>query len=642
MPRNRRTPLVDTAVSPHATLRPVDLAAVEVDDGFWGPLLERNRRVTIPAQHAQCETTGALANFARAAGQADGPFHGMYYSDSDVYKWIEAASWSLARTPDVSLAASLDAVVRLVAAAQDDDGYVNTYFSVDRVAERWTDLVVRHEMYCIGHLVQAAVAHTRATGSRALLDVALRAAGHVADRFPPGEVPGTCGHPCLEMALVELYRTTGERRWLTLATWQIDSRGRGVLNGSEYLVDHQPVREQTAVTGHAVRALYLYAAMADVVLETGDEDLRAAVSRLWRDLSEHKTAITGGVGARWDGEAFGDPYELPDRAYNETCAAIAHIFLAWRLLLLTGDAEYRDAVELALYNGALPGMSLDGTGFFYQNPLADAGRHRRKAWFTCACCPPNIARLLAALPGHLYTTSAEGLWVQLYIGNRATVELPSGTEVRVRLDTVLPWLGEARLTVDPASPAEFTVFLPVPAWAEGDVTVRVCGEPFTAEGDRGYVAVRRTWRPGDTVEIGFGTPVRPMVAHPWVAAAHGRVALTRGPLVYCLEQADHPDAPVADIRLSGEEDWAAAHRDDLLGGVTALTTTARAVSADGGPLYRRLAAPAAPTREVAVTAVPYFAWANREPGAMRVFVPLATAAHGAAGAAPVGGAVDGG
>ncbi len=623
MPPHRPTPVVDTSASPHATLRPVDVGAVEVDDAFWRPLLERNRTVTLPVQHDRCESTGALRNFARAAGLADGPFHGMYYSDSDVYKWIEAASWSLAGTPDPALAERLDAVIGLAAAAQAADGYLNTYFSVDRVGERWTDLVVRHEMYCIGHLVQAAVAHVRATGSRTLLDVAVRAAGHVFDRFPPDEVPGACGHPCLEMALVELYRTTGERRWLTLATWQLDSRGRGVLNGAEYLVDHLPAREQTTVTGHAVRALYLYAARADVVLETGDAELRAAVDRLWQDLSRHKTSVTGGVGARWDGEAFGEAYELPDRAYNETCAAIAHIFLAWRMLLLTGAAEYRDAVELALYNGALPGMSLGGTEFFYQNPLADAGRHRRKEWFSCACCPPNIARLLASLPGYLYTTSDEGLWVQLYIGNRTTVTLPGGPAVRVELASGLPWAGDVRLTLTPAEPVEFTVFLPVPAWAEREVTVRVRGTEVGTGPVAGYVAVRRTWEPGDQVEVTLGTPVRPLVTHPRVALTHARVALTRGPIVYCLEQVDHDAAAVADIRLSGGEQWAADHRPDLLGGVTTLTAGARAVHPDDGPLHRRLGDTSPVAREVTVTAVPYYAWANREPGEMRVFVPLA-------------------
>ncbi|SNS73988.1 hypothetical protein SAMN05421812_101615 [Asanoa hainanensis] len=622
MSENRHGPVVDTSASRHARLRPVAPQDVRVTDDFWAPRLRRNREVTIPAQHEQCETTGALRNFARAAGSVGGDFSGRYYSDSDVYKWIEAASWSLATDPSAELGDRLDAVIKLVSGAQDADGYLNTYFSVDRVGERWTDLVVRHEMYCIGHLVAAAVAHVRATGETTLLDVALRACTHIASRFAPGEVPGTCGHPGLEMALVELYRTTGDERWLTLATWQLDSRGAGVLDGSEYLIDHEPVRTQSRVTGHAVRALYLYAGMADVVLETGDAELRGALQRLWADLSGGKTAVTGGVGARWDGEAFGDAYELPDRAYNETCAAIAHIFLAWRLLLLTGEPEYRDAVETALHNGVLPGLSQSGTEFFYQNPLADAGRHRREPWFSCACCPPNIARLLASLPGYLYTTSDEGLWVQLYIGNQADLRLADGTPVRVDVATGLPWRGTVGVTVSPPAPTEFTLFLPVPGWAGGDVTVRVNGVDAAVEAGSRQVALRRTWTAGDSVELGFGTEVRALVAHPRVAATHHRVALARGPLVYCVEQADH-ETPVAGLRLRGTEEWAAEHRADLLGGVTTLTATGSAVAVDDGPLYRTYSGSPEPTSSVPVTAIPYYAWANRAPGEMRVFIPLA-------------------
>ncbi|ASW55289.1 glycoside hydrolase family 127 protein [Plantactinospora sp. KBS50] len=623
MSEHRPGPVVDTTASRHARLRPVAPRDVRITDDFWAPRLRRNREVTIPAQHAQCTQTGALRNFQRAAGSVGGDFSGRYYSDSDVYKWIEAASWSLSTDPSPELTDRLDAVIKLVAGAQDTDGYLNTYFSVDRVGQRWTDLVVRHEMYCVGHLVAAAVAHVRATGDTALLDVAVRAVTHIAQRFAPGEVPGACGHPGLEMALVELYRTTGDERWLTLAGWQLDSRGTGVLDGSEYLVDHEPVRSQTRVTGHAVRALYLYAGMADVVLETGDPQLRHALDRLWADLAGGKTAITGGVGARWDGEAFGDAYELPDRSYNETCAAIAHIFLAWRMLLLTGEAQYRDAVETALHNGVLPGLSLTGTEFFYQNPLADSGRHRRAEWFSCACCPPNIARLLASLPGYLYTTTDEGIQVQLYIGNRAELRLADGTPVRLDLATGLPWRGTVALSVQPAAPAEFTLSLPVPGWAGAQVEVRVNGEPVRPERTEGRLALRRTWRPGDRVELTLGTAVRTLVTHPRVAATHHRAALARGPLVYCLEQADQPGTAVADIRLTGAESWTVEDRPELLGGVCALTADARAVPADDGPLYRPYPGVPAAGADVPVTAIPYYAWANRQPGEMRVFIPLA-------------------
>jgi len=621
----RHTPIVDTTRSPHARLRPVGVSAVRIRDDFWSARLERNRTVTLPAQHAQCETTGAFENFRRAAeSRSDEPFHGRYYSDSDVYKWTEAASWTLGSARDPQLEKQIADLVALFAAAQDRDGYLNTYFSVDRVGERWTDLSVLHEMYCLGHLTQAAIAHYRVTGEPSLLDVAIRACEHVYARFTPDRVPGACGHPCLEMALVELYRTTQAPKWLRLAQWQLDSRGRGVLGGNEYLLDHAPLRQQEFVTGHAVRALYLYAAAADVVLETDDPELRSVVDRLWSDLTRHKMAVTGGVGARWDGESFGDAYELPDRSYNETCAGIALIFFAWRMLLLTGEAEFRECLENALYNAVLPGLSLSGTEFFYQNPLADSGRHRRQPWFDCACCPPNIARLLASLPGYLYTTSERGIWVQLYVGNQAEIEIPDGGVIGIELATELPWNGRVELRVTPAEPREFSLFLPVPVRAElAGVTVQ--GEPIDHAAtvtSSGYLEIRRMWQPGDVVELSFDLPVRYVSAHPRVASLHRRVALTRGPLVYCVEQVDH-DVPVEDLWVSGREDWRERFDTSLLTGVMTLSTQAHAIEPDAGPLYRAFDPRRSPTtRPATITAVPYYAWANREPGAMRVFVPL--------------------
>lgn len=616
--------VVDTSSSPFASLRPISPRHVRVTDEFWAPRLRRNREVTIPAEYAQCESTGALLNFQRAAGVVSAPFSGRYYSDSDVYKWLEAASWTLMTDPTPDLKAQVDEVIATVGAAQDTDGYLNTYFSVDRVEKRWSDLIVRHEMYCIGHLVAAAVAHNRATGETSLLDIAERSTALIATRFAPDSVPGTCGHPGLEMALVELYRATGERRWLDLATWQLDSRGAGVLDGSEYLLDHEPVRQQTRVTGHAVRALYLYAGMADVVLESGDEELRAALDALWTDLSRSKTSINGGVGARWDGEAFGDGYELPDRAYNETCAAIAHIFLAWRLLMLTGDLEYRDVVERTLYNAVLPGLGLSATEFFYQNPLADSGRHRREPWFECACCPPNIARLLASLPGYLYATHDRNVTVMLYIGNDSTIELADGSELRLRMETGLPWSGDVRLTVETTTAAEVEIVLPIPAWADtATATVASLNGSTVQVGPAARtITLRRCWKDGDTVELRFPMDVQIVTAHPRSGMTYGRVALERGPLLYCLEQADNPDVEVADIRLTGHEQWKSDFKAELLSGVVTLSADASNVAGDDGPLYRRYVPRALPAETTAVTVIPYFAWANREPGAMRVFVPL--------------------
>lgn len=612
--------VVDTSTSPHARLRPVSVGAARIVDDFWSPRLQRNREETLPFAHERCQTTGALENFRRAAGLSDGDFNGRYYSDSDVYKWVESTSWALASGDDPELRARLDQVVALIAGAQDTDGYLNTFFSVDRVAERWSDIINKHEMYCLGHLVQAAVAHVRATGQKSLLEVATRAADLVARRYPPQQTFGACGHPDLEMALVELYRLTGEARWLQLAEWQLESRGQGVLDGSEYLLDHAPVREQHRVTGHAVRALYLYAAMADVVLETGDGQLAEVLDDLWRDLRQHKTSVTGGVGARWDGEAFGDQHELPDRAYNESCAAIASIYWAWRMLLRTGDGQYRDTIEWALYNAVLPGLSANGKDFFYQNPLADGGRHRRQPWFDCACCPPNITRLLASLPGYLCTTSADGLWVHLLIGLETQLTLVDGTQVALTTASTLPYQDQFEVTLGLPRPTTFTLRLPAPQWSP-TLHVLVNGEPSQPQVETGYLVLQREWSDGDRVSITYDGQVNLIESHPYVGAATGRVAIARGPLVYCLEQVDH-EADIRGIRLRGDEQWTSGDAPNL-SGVEALHTTAVFQSPAGPDLYRRFnPTDAKQSSATEIVAVPYFAWANREPGRMTVLVPL--------------------
>ncbi|GAA2103725.1 glycoside hydrolase family 127 protein [Microlunatus panaciterrae] len=619
---HRNTAVVDTTSSPHALLRPVGVDSVRVRDDFWSPRLDANRGRSIAFAHDKCSSTGALDNFRRAAGELDGPFQARYYSDSDVYKWVESASWALAAGDDEDIRRRLDETIELIAAAQDDDGYLNTYFSVDRVDERWTDLVNKHEMYCLGHLVQAAVAHFRATSERRLLDVALRCCALVESRYSPDRTLAACGHPNLEMALVELYRLTGEQRWLRLAEWQLDSRGHGVLNGSEYLLDHQPVRQQSRVTGHAVRALYLYAAMADVVLETGDPELTRRLEELWTDLSTSKISVTGGVGARWDGEAFGESYELSDRPYNETCAAIAEIYLAWRLLLRTGDGRYREAIEWALYNAVLPGLSLEGTDFFYQNPLADAGRHRRQPWFDCACCPPNITRLLGSLPGYALTTSDEGLWLHQLLGIDADIDLPDGTRAQLSTTSGLPYRGTFTVRLGLSAPSSFVLRLPAPSWA-AEIRLTINGVESAARPAAGYLVLEREWADGDELSIDYDFPVRLLAAHPYLASAHHRVAITQGPLVYCLEQADHVE-DIRDLSLTGTEQWKRAPGPDLPG-VEGLSTTASARTPSDLALYRPWQPGPDETRPAdaaALTAIPYFAWANREPGLMTVMIPL--------------------
>jgi len=622
--------VVDTRQSPFVRLRPLSLDAVTIDDTFWAPRRRVNHAVTLPEQYAQLEQTGRLHNLRRAAGQEQGAFEGRFFNDSDVYKWLEAAAWVLATERDERLQAQVDDLIALIAAAQDADGYLDTYFTFARVPERWTDLAVMHELYCAGHLIQAAVAHHRALGRRDLLDVAVRLADHIVATFNPMGRQGADGHPEIEMALVELSRDTGDERYRHQAQFFVDQRGQHppTISGKEYHQDHAPVRAQHEVVGHAVRALYLYAGMTDLYAETGEQALWEALDTLWRNLQGRKIYITGGAGARHEGEAFGDDYELPNRrAYAETCAAIAHVMWAWRLLLVTGEACYGDALETALYNGVLSGISLDGETYFYENPLADRGNHRRQPWFGTACCPPNVARLLASLPGYVYTTSDKGLWVHLYATGATTAALTDVGVVTLRQQTNYPWDGEITLTIDPPDVALFSLFLRVPKWAEGaSVTVNdeVIGAPVRPGH---YMEIRRQWAQGDVVRLTLPLAVRLLSSHPYVINNRDRVALVRGPLVYCVEAADHPGVDPWDLVLSTDAAWRVEREPDLLGGIMVLRTEdARARVDDGweGQLYRSFDTPSAATTRVPLTAIPYYVWANRDAGPMQVWLPIAT------------------
>lgn len=624
--------VVDTRRSPFCRLRPLGLEAITIDDTFWSPRRRVNHAATLAEQYEQLEQTGRLHNLRRAASQIDGGFEGRFFNDSDVYKWLEAAAWTLATERDARLQDRVDDLIALIAAAQDDDGYLDTYFTFERVPERWTDLAVMHELYCAGHLIQGAIAHHRATGGRAFLDVAIRLADHIVATFHPSGRQGADGHPEIEMALVELARDTGDERYLRQAQFFVDQRGQRppTISGKEYHQDHAPVRAQHEVVGHAVRALYLYAGMADLYAETGERALWEALEALWRNLQGRKIYITGGAGARHEGEAFGDDYELPNRrAYAETCAAIAHVMWAWRMLLVTGDACYGDAMETALYNGVLSGVSLDGMTYFYENPLADRGGHRRQPWFGTACCPPNIARLLASLPEYCYATSNEGIWVHLYATGTATAVLPAAGVVTVRQQTTYPWDGEIRLTIEPETDtaAPFSLFLRIPAWAEGAV-VTANGAPIEQGVRPGhYVEIRRRWAPGDVVRLTLPLAARVVSSHPHVTNNRGRVAVLRGPLVYCVEAADHPDVDPWDLTLLAGAEWQAEWRPDVLGGVTVLRAEgqARAPLGWGDDLYHPFDANAASASEATrtpLTAIPYYAWANRAAGAMQVWLSI--------------------
>jgi len=621
----RSAPVVEMSGSPFCRVRPLSIGAVRIEDGFWAPRRAMIRTVALPSQYRLLEETGRLRNFRRAAGRIQGEFEGRVFNDSDVYKWLEAAAWTVATESDAGLAARVSEVTELIAAAQEESGYLDTYFTGERAAQRWTDLVSAHELYCVGHLIQAAVAVRRATGSRRLLDVAVRLADHIARVFGPAARRGACGHPEVEMALVELFRETGEERYLRQAEIFIDQRGQQppVAGGRPYAQDHAPFREQQEVVGHAVRALYLYCGATDLYAETGDRTLWQALEALWQDLHERKVYITGGVGARHEDEAVGEAYELPNRrAYAETCAAVAHVMWSWRMLLVAGEARFADALETALYNGLLCGISLDGKEYFYENPLADRGSHRREPWFECACCPPNIARLLASLPGYMYSSSNEGLWVHLYAAGSVRAAVPGAGEVIVRQRTAYPWDGEIELEVWPHRPAPFGMMVRIPAWCER-ATIRVNGEEAGPAQPGSYATVRRRWQRGDVLRLHLPMPVRLTASHPHVIGNHGRVAIARGPLVYCVEGADHPDVDVWDLHLPIDVRWTSRFEPDLLGGVVALRTTGLAPSPEARyeQLYAPYEAPPRPETQVELTAIPYYAWGNREAGPMQTWIP---------------------
>lgn len=606
----------------HTALRPA--VAARITDGFWADRRRTNAEVSIPQGPAKLEEAGNLANL-RAAAEGTGVFAGDFpFQDSDVHKWLEAASWQLADRPeDTELAARVEELTALLAAAQDPDGYLQTYYQVAHPDRRWQELGWGHELYCAGHLIQAAVAHHRATGRRELLDVAERFAAHIDSVFGPGKrIDGVCGHPEIETALVELYRETGERRLLDLAAYFVDRRGHGLLDpdvnphlGRAYWQDHTPVREATSVAGHAVRQLYLLAGVADLAAETGDPELRATAERLWEAMPAGKTYLTGGVGARHEGEAFGEPYELPpDRAYAETCAAIASIQWSWRMALLTGEAKYSDLVERTLYNGFLSGVGLDGDSWLYVNPLqvregyeganeADKAA-RRTPWFRCACCPPNVMRLLASLPHYMASRDAEGLQLHQY----ATGVYEAGGG-RVRVETGYPWVGRVTVTVEEApEDTDWTLAVRIPSWCT-DFTATAPDDASPAVPSPGWLRLRRRWSPGDALTVDLDLSARLTGPDPRVDAVRGCVAIERGPLVHCLEGVDQrPGFPFDELTLPEGARLTARHEPDLLGGVTV-------VSADG---LCRGAADA-----VRLTAVPYYAWANRQAGPMRVWIPRA-------------------
>jgi uncharacterized protein len=562
-------------------VRPLGFGDVVLDpDGFWGAAQRRNGEVTIPHAEGWLERVGSIANFDPETER-----EGLLYTDSDVFKLLEAMVWESARSGDGELARRTEALTAQIARSLEPDGYLNTYWSR---RERYTNLQTGHELYCHGHLIQAAVAAARTGAPAALAELGRAVGDHVSREFgPDGPRQSVDGHPEIELALVELARVTGERRYLDTAQAIVDRRGHGVLGevpfDAAYFQDAVPVRDTEVLHGHAVRALYLAAGAADVAVETGDAELFGAVQRQWHATVARRTYITGGMGSRPDGEAFGDDFELPpDTAYSETCAGVAAVMLAWRLLLATGDEDYADQLERTLHNVVLTSPSREGDAFFYVNPLRAREPRMREAWFACACCPPNVARLLASLGGYVATTDEDG--VQLHLYAAGSVRTAFGA-LAVRTD--YPWAGEIDIEVEQSAVEPWTLSLRVPAWADGaTVTVDGAAEPV----EPGVVHLLREWRPGDVVRLSLPVAPRFTLPDPRIEAVRGCVAVERGPLVYCAE-AFGGDLERIDVQPRGAEDVPV---DGMVG-----------------------------VRVGELTLVPYFTWANRGPSTMRVWLPLA-------------------
>jgi DUF1680 family protein len=621
-------------------IRAVPFTEVRLTDSFWRPRLETNRTVTIPHLLGQNEETGRVDNFRKAAGLMEGKYEGRRFNDTDLYKIIEAASYALAQDYDPALDAELDELIALIAAAQQEDGYLFPARTIDPGSpapgvgsERWIhEAAGSHELYNAGHLIEAAVAHHRATGKRSLLDVATRFADLIDRDFGPDARRDVPGHEEIEVALVELSELSGERRYLELAKFFIDERGRehdgepyaegtnfAIYNDRAYKQDHLPVIEQKKASGHAVRATYLYTGMADVAARTEAPGYRESLESIWKDVVSTKLYLTGGIGSRGTFESFGEDFELPNRtAYTETCAAIGNDLWNHRMFLASGEARFLDVMERILYNGTLSGVSASGDRFFYTNPLESGGGVERSAYFEVACCPANVARLLARLPGMIYAQRGDEIFVNLYVGSETEIELESG-RVRVEQETLYPWESLVRLEVAPDEPLPIAVHLRIPGWARGEPvpgdlyrfadeenatpSLRVNGESVALRPAQGFATVKRVFRPGDVVELVLPMPARRIRSHPSVAGNQGRLALQRGPLVYALEGIDN-GGKVLDLILPVSGEIETIPRSDLLGGVVVLS----------GRAFRS-------GTEARFIAVPYFAWANRGPGEMAVWIP---------------------
>ncbi|HEX7585961.1 MAG TPA: glycoside hydrolase family 127 protein [Prolixibacteraceae bacterium] len=614
-------------------IRPVPFTSVKVTDAFWAPRIKLNHDVTIPIAIKQCYITGRVDNFKIAGGLKKGKFCTEYpFDDTDIYKIIEGASYSLQTTPDPILEARIDTLIGYVGKAQEPDGYLYTTRTIDPAhphpwsgSERWEmESDLSHELYNCGHLFEAAVAHFQATGKRSFLNIAIKNADLLVKTFGPGKLMRSPGHEIVEMGLVKMYRATGKKEYLDLAKFFIDCRGHNSPHSrGEYSQDHIPVTEQTEAVGHAVRATYLYSGMADVAALTGDKSYVQALDRIWNDLVNYKIYITGGIGAQAGHEGFGPKYELPNlTAYNETCASIGEIYWNYRLFLLHGDSKYYDVLEQILYNGMISGVSQSGDRFFYPNPLESTGQYSRSKWFGCACCPSNVCRFIPSVPGYIYGQTDTRLYVNLFVQSKANVNMDD-SKLEIEQTTKYPWEGEVKFTINPEKPKSFELALRIPGWLsekplsgnlysflnapEKKFVLKLNGKPVDYKLENGYAVVSNQWKKGDVITLSLPMEIRRVLANEKVVADNNKVALMRGPIVYCAEWPDYPNKQVLNLILENNIPLKSEFHPEMLGGLVILKGEAKSSDAT--------------TKESKVnfTAIPYYSWANRGPGEMEVW-----------------------
>ena len=629
--------LIADAQIPVKRFEPVSFSQVNITDRFWRPKLDKVATATLQACIFQTEEkTGRIRNFEKVQRGKHEKHEGVYYDDSDVYKALEAIAYSLKNRPDAELEKKADEWIDKIAAAQQPDGYLNTYYSLVGLDQRWTDME-KHEDYCAGHLIEAAVAYYNTTGKRKLLDVAIRFADHLDVTFRQPNRHWVSGHQEIELALMKLYHLTKNDRYLKLADWFLDQRGRGFGVGKiwdqwktpEYCQDAIPVKDQKQITGHAVRAMYLYTGAADVAATTGDAGYMNAMKTVWEDVVYRNMYITGGIGSSGQNEGFSLDYDLPNEtAYCETCASVGMVFWNQRMNLLTGEAKYIDVLERSLYNGALDGLSLSGDRFFYGNPLASNGNTARSAWFGTACCPSNIARLVASLGDYIYGKNDSGLWVNLYIGSNTMLKIGK-TDVPVQMETNYPWDGSVKLTVTPAKKTSYALHLRIPGWvsnvpvpgdlyrfqeeSQAKISVNLNGKPVDYREENGYVVVNRTWQKGDVIELILPMDVKRVVAKKELVAANDRVAIQRGPLVYCVEGADN-NGQAWNLLVPDQTTFTIQAYQVSTEPVVAIQAEVPVIgpSADGASVV---------TEKKKITAIPYYVWANRGKSPMQVWLP---------------------